>query len=233
MFTQRQSSGADAPASRTAGFSLVELLVALSIVILVTPAILAIIPRSFDALVAARSRSASARALAAFDASFDRDFASIVVGCGFSGDSSSCSFWTLRPAASGGFSPVLVEYRGAGGHVSRTDFPLPLYTALCGTNAPSATPPDFTGQPPSLRPDVTLFALNAAQFRYFAPAPTSSQTPAPPAAPAPADFWLNPTNVPAGVELSLAPASPPTPSQPDGAALQIGLTRFFFRRGAP
>ena len=72
--------------SERAGFSLVELLTALAVAALILPAIVAVLPRAFDALVTASTTARAARATAAFDAAFDRDFASLVSAFGFTGE---------------------------------------------------------------------------------------------------------------------------------------------------
>ena len=56
--------------SERAGFSLVELLTALAVAALILPAIVAVLPRAFDALVTASTTASAARATAAFDAAF-------------------------------------------------------------------------------------------------------------------------------------------------------------------
>lgn len=205
MFTAGKSS-------RRRGFTLVELLVAIAVAALVVPAILAILPRSFSALSDSVTEARSARAAMAFDAAFGRDFSSLVPECGFSGDEGRCSFWTLRPSASGGFEPALVEYRRGQGEVRRAEFPISLHLALCGTNAPSAIPPDTSGEPPSRQPLSETFAVTTSPFRYGA-----GQTAASPELPE----WFNPTNAPASVELAT------------GATGGLVARRLFFRRASP
>lgn len=197
---------------RRLGFSLVELLAAIAVAALVVPAILAVLPRSFASLSAAVEEARSARAVTEFDAAFGRDFASLVPECGFSGDDGRCSFWTMRPSPDGGFLPALVEYRRGGGGVVRSEFPLPLYVALSGTNAPAATPPDTAGEPPSRQPTSEAFAVEAGVFRYgdamAATAPALTE-------------WSNPTNAPASLELAF------------GNAGGRHARRLFSRRSAP
>ena len=194
------------------GFSLVELLTALAVAALVVPAILAVLPRAFSSLTAAVGAARAARATATFDATFGRDFDSLVPDCGFWGDGARCSFWTLRPTADGAFAPVLVEYRRGQGSVRRAEFPLPLYVSLVGTNAPTATPPDTTGEAPSRQPATEIFAVGVSDFRYGAPAaPGTPELPE----------WANPTNAPVSVELAF------------GASGARAARRLFFRRSSP
>lgn len=199
--------------SERAGFSLVELLTALAVAALILPAIVAVLPRAFDALVTASTTARAARATAAFDAAFDRDFASLVSACGFTGDGSSCSFWTMRPSSSGTFAPTLVEYRRGGSGIVRTEFPLSLYTGLVGTNAPSTTLPDTSGEGPSRQPATESFAVVISTFRY-GKAEVPSDAPALPE-------WASPTNAPASVEFSFGKTGP-TP-----------VKRLYFRRTSP
>jgi prepilin-type N-terminal cleavage/methylation domain-containing protein len=195
--------------SRRHGFSLVELLAALAVTAIVAPAILAVLPRAFASLSEAVSEVRSTRAIVELDSSVGRDFASLVAECGFSGDKERCSFWTMRPSPGGGFSPALVEYRREALEIVRSEFPLPLYVSLSGTNAPSSTLPDTSGEPPSRQPEERRFAVVASPFRYG-----GVMTAAKPGMPE----WSSPTNAPASLEFAL------------GAPGGMSARRLFFRR---
>lgn len=195
-----------------AGFSLVELLVAIAVAAIVTPAIFAIIPGAFASLAAARQAAVSATDLAAFDAMFDADFTSLVPESGFEGDKTGCAFWTLRESHGGGLAPVHVEYRLGRDHVERIETRLGAYVEAAGTNSLSAAPLPREAFSQSNRPEVETFRIAAGGFRY-----ADAQ-----AAPEPeAEAWSNPTNAPAAASAML------------GATTGAGMPRLWFRRGAP
>lgn len=192
------------------GFTLAELLAALAVAALVIPAVLAVIPRAFSSLAASKTTADGAIAVASFDAAFDRDFSSLVRECGFSGDGSACSFWTLRPTGPEEFAPSLVEYRRTRGGVARLEFSLALYAELAGTNI-VAVPPDTSGTAPSQRPTLELFRVAISPFRYGA---------ADSGADVEASEWNCATNAPVAIATALA--------EPDGA--DAAIPRLYFRR---
>jgi hypothetical protein len=190
--------------------SLVELLVAVAIAAVVVPAVFLIIPRSFGNLAATRRLSADAEALAAFDCAFARDFASIVPGAGFDGDSRSCVFWTLRQDGPRSFAPVMVEYSFAPGAAVRRETPPGLFAEATGTNALSAVRIPLHLYPPARRPFSEEFRLSAGIAGY-----------GPAGAPADADSWACATNAPASVAMVI------------GAPGSGQIRRLHFRRTVP
>jgi len=195
-----------------AGFSLVELLVAIAVAAIVAPAILAIIPGAFSSLATARLAARSATDLAAFDAAFDADFTSLVPESGFEGGRAGCAFWTLRESPAGGFAPVHVEYRLARDHVKRIETRLGAYMEAAGTNRLSAAPLPQGAFSQSGRPLVETFLIAASGFRY-----ADAQAALEPEA----EMWSNPTNAPAAAAATLGAAHGPL------------KPRLWFRRASP
>lgn len=131
----RRAAGAASTAS--GGFTLVEILVATSILLLIGGAVCAILLFSFRLWEHGVARS---RLLAADDECqtlLSRDFASAVAGCGFQGEQQSCRFRTLLPDGERGVSLADVEYEAtraalvrrlrplAGGEPSQRSFAVP------------------------------------------------------------------------------------------------------------
>lgn len=198
--------------NRGAGFSLVEILVAVAVAALVVPAILSVVPHSFSALAETRRIAAEAEALAAFDCAFDADFASLVPESGFAGGADACSFWTMREVAPGVFAPAQVEYRIGARGVVRRETPLALYVEAAGTNRLAALPLPQADFPPTRRPAAETFAVALGGFKYGA-----GKTRAEPEA----SDWSNPTNAPASVGAWMGMRGRPP------------LERLWFRRAAP
>lgn len=195
-----------------AGFTLVELLVAIAVAAIVAPAIFAIIPGAFATLATVRQAASSATDLAAFDTAFDADFSSLVAESGFEGDNAGCAFWTLRESPCGGLAPVHVEYRLGRDHVERIETRLDAYVEAAGTNRLSAAPLPQGAFSQSGRPQVETFLIAASGFRY-----ADAQAALEPEA----EAWSNPTNAPAAAAAML------------GATPGTCEPRLWFRRAEP
>lgn len=192
MFTQENSR-------HSAGFSLIELIVALAVSAIVAPAILMLIPKSFKALETSRAVAGKACDMLEFDSAFARDFASIVAGNGFEGDSSQCAFWTLSPDPQLSFSPVLVQYRLQGSAVSRRETSLDAVREALGTNTlaiAAIISADSSSFPPS---SLRMFDAGASSFNYAMDHEIENE-------------WSDPTNAPASIEILFTP-QPPYPSR--------------------
>lgn len=92
------------------GFTLVELLVAMSIALVVGGAILSSILFSFRSWEQTVLSAGTTRAENDFDLDFSRDFASACSALGFSGTSTECEFWTLKTANDNTLNLVKVKY---------------------------------------------------------------------------------------------------------------------------
>lgn len=91
-------------------FSLVELLVAISVAMVVGGAVMSAILYSFGTWEHGLASAGSVRAADDFDLDFSRDFASACPGLGFDGDEKACAFWSLRPSADGMLRLMKVRY---------------------------------------------------------------------------------------------------------------------------
>lgn len=123
------------PSSGKQGFSLVEILVAVTIAAIVGGAILAVIPGAFDAVGNATSTVRRASAADTFDALFARDFASMIPELGFDGDATHCAFWTMRETAPAEFELRHVSYERGKSGIRLWETPAPDYFSQAGTNA--------------------------------------------------------------------------------------------------
>lgn len=104
------------------GFSLVEILVALSIALVLGGSFFVFVPQAFDAFYSIRKRVASSSDANFFDYAFERDFSSIVPSLGFHGDADSCNFWTARAGVNGSMLCHVSYVRHNGGiMVVKTD----------------------------------------------------------------------------------------------------------------
>ena len=85
--------------SSYSAFSLIELLVAVTVATVVIGSALLLILHSFGVWGQGLAQAGELRATDDFDADFDRDFASACPSLGLQGTASACTFWTLQPGA--------------------------------------------------------------------------------------------------------------------------------------
>ena len=178
-----------------AGFTLAELLVAVSVAAIVGGAALAIVPRAFALLGNARSRVQPAAEALAFDDSFARDFASLVPALGFDGTPARCAFWTVRQTGPGERDLRHVCYARDPAGVVLTEASPREYMAVAGTNALCSAPlPRDTWEASRLA--RVRFLLPPAPFAYGGTNMTEA-----------ADLpeWSCPTGAPARVVRTLEP----------------------------
>lgn len=95
---------------RSSAFSLVELLVAISIAIVIGGAILSALLHTFGVWESVGQKTGELREVDNFDIDFSRDFASAAHQLGFAGTADSCIFWTIRPAYDKALKLVRVKY---------------------------------------------------------------------------------------------------------------------------
>lgn len=139
---------------RRGGFTLPELLVAVSVASVVGAAVLSVLLYSFRIWTGAVEKNRELAAIDDFDLAFSRDFSCACPRLGFSGDSSSCAFWTRRLGGDGLDRLVRVRYSIAGGGIVLESRPSGDASPSCsrfataafggfsyhGTNSPAGLP---------------------------------------------------------------------------------------------
>lgn len=125
---------------KTKGFTLVELLIALTVTVAIGGAIAALLPRAFSIVGEHQRRVNLALDAQTLDAEFDRDFSSLVPQLGFDGDRGHCAFWTLRQTAKDGFALCHVSYEATKDGVLLTATPPLEYLQHAETNNFPLTP---------------------------------------------------------------------------------------------
>ncbi|MDD5707385.1 MAG: hypothetical protein PHR35_15795 [Kiritimatiellae bacterium] len=98
-------------ASASGGFSVIEILVAASIVLLIGGVSATILLHAFGLWENGVRRSHRLTSDDELSTQLARDFASAVAGCGFEGDERQCRFRTLAPAGTQTVALLNVEYR--------------------------------------------------------------------------------------------------------------------------
>lgn len=163
-----------------AGFSLIEVLVATSLLLVIGGAAATLLLQAFALWEHGVARTRKLAATDAFLTRFARDFAAVQPGLGFTGDLARCRFWTIE--VPGGRPPQLarVEYTittdaifrlasgGGNGSPSETRF-APVEPATFGYALP-ANPAQWEmewANPTSAPARVQLLAREAADDTFF------------------------------------------------------------------
>lgn len=172
------------------GFSLAEILVAVSITAILGGAILAVIPGAFESFAQCTSTVRHATAADDFDASFCRDFSSLVPEFGFDGDATSCAFWTVCQTGDDDFELRHVSYSiFESGIESRITAPAEYFLET-GSNTFHAIPSPLPSW--SHSGDRRQIAVTTSHFRYLSTNSTEAVR-----------EWHNPTNAPQGISTTL------------------------------
>ena len=110
---------------RLSGFTLPELLVAISVATIVGAAVLSILLYSFQIWTNTVDKGRELAATDDFDLAFSRDFSSACPSFGCAGDASSCHFWTYRLERDHSERLVQVKYTIDEEGVSAETLPFP------------------------------------------------------------------------------------------------------------
>lgn len=164
------------------GFTLTELLVAISVATIVGAALLSTLLYSFQIWTNTIGKSRAVAAADSFDLAFARDFSCACSPLGFEGNGSSCSFWTYRPAQGNIERLVRVQYMISNEGILSEAVPYPA-----------------SGHTPPLQDHFATTAFRA--FSYYG-TNAATQTGVP--------LWEDPSNAPCRVSLQLdLPPGPP------------------------
>lgn len=176
------------------GFTLVELLVALTITVAIGGAVAALLPKAFAIVGESQSRVNYAMEAQALDTMLERDFASLVPQLGFDGDRNYCAFWTIRQTSVDDFALCHVTYETTKDGVLLTTLSPNEYLAQAETNSFPVIPKPI---PRWALPQVnrTLFQTPVAPYA-FGGTNTQEQVAIEP--------WSNATNAPARIATILS-----------------------------
>lgn len=203
------------------GFSLVELIVAVTIVITIGTAILALIPKSFSLTAESKKMVIVAKEVSILDAEFSRDFSSIVSSLGFDGSRSHCSFWTIAKDSTETLALLHTTYSETPAGWEKTTLSLQGYLSLALTNNFPLIPKPIDRHTLHALTPSQQNELGLSQTQYnaifrslaFGDTNVTEKTLL--------ETWSNPTNCPSRIETSLNADSLPA------------IKRFYLRRTLP